>query len=709
MPEGAGAAPTLLVDAEWFAWARSLRRKDAVFAALAAELRRRCDVLLDRKGPQHLDPDDLASRWWMSRVGTKQLVVALWDLALAARLFEEERYAAPAVRALRNLARHNMAERGGGTCYGIPFKTWYGALDLGHASEATGVSLDLLLPFMQGADVEMVGGYLLRFLAKGEEHVRSGLRGRRGPGPWEITSSPKSLHNIPMIGKLGMGVLAAALERLGAVDAQKYMQISRQAALQYLEGGGHEEGVLVEGPLYGFACLRHAAVLGTILARRGDPAVWESPARDRVVETYAMEMIPCDGTINPQNDCYPVRITSWLLAVARHRKNGLARWLWERIVQPQVEKRWDAPVPWDDIRAPWWNGLVPHALASYDPTVRPRAPDEGGVPRKRYFAVRGLLDERTGWKRDDWFLSVTCCPDWRWRNRHGRRHTQADRGHYSLHALGEKLAIDSGYGNELLCGSTDVIRFGYTGEAHNVPEVDGTLQKEVLTAKGFTDVLLEGWATAARMDFARCYPSCTEAVRVIALVPGPDGRPLYLAVYDRLIPRIERTYTFSSLLHTDEANRTRIVDRETADILGGRRGNRCRVVATAHRPGRFTVESFLGHDRLRFQNQGKSYHGLTLLVPYGKREKPPVFRRSDPDNAAGFAATLSFRGVTDAMLVCAQGTLKEWRLETDAAFTLVRRGPRPRLIMVEGSFLKTGGVLLSRKRRRSSRMVVRQL
>ena len=76
---------SLLVGREWFDDARALRETDAVFDAMVAELQRRCNELMDPGAPRYLDPGGRESPWWKSRMGGKQLVVAAWDLAMAAR------------------------------------------------------------------------------------------------------------------------------------------------------------------------------------------------------------------------------------------------------------------------------------------------------------------------------------------------------------------------------------------------------------------------------------------------------------------------------------------------------------------------------------------------------------------------------------------------------------------------------------------------
>jgi len=675
-----GEGGFLLVDANWFPSARALAKGDPVFGAMARELRRRCDELLDAESPKRLEPERLDSPWWKTRMGAKQLVVAVWDLATATHFYEDERYSDLALRVLRTLAAHNMAENCDGTCYGRPYRSWLAtSLDAGHAAESLGVALDLLRPFMDADEARGIGAYLSRFIeALKRHHEASG------------DDDCADLDNKPMIGRFGLGVLASALERVGTGPDEEALRISRHACLRYLEAG-HDQGLLAEGPMYGFACLKHIAVTGTTLIRRGDEAVWRSAAWDEIVTAYASQVIPCDGTINMMNDCYPVRLTSWLLAVARYRRNGLARWLWEQIVQPLGAGRWDAPVSWNHIHAPWWNGLLPHAMIAYDPDVAPCAPERSGVRKTRCFDIRGVVDQRGGWEEDDWFLTVTCCPDIRWRSRRGIPHNNADRGHFSFSALGEKFFIDNGYGNVTLSGSTEVIRFGGTGQAHSVPELDGGMQLKRVLTSGLSDVRLDTWASMVKMDFHEAYASCSLARRTVLVVPRPGRATPYLVIHDRVDTPHKAYHTFGLLFQVDPDAEVRAIDRETVDIVGGRHGNRCRLVTTSPRPGRFSVDEFLGHPRLRFQCQGYAFNALTVVVPWRQGEAPPVFRRSDPDHDAGFVARFRFDGIEDALCLCSGARLAMEGIETDACFALLRDGAPEQIAVVEGTWVRRDG------------------
>ncbi len=688
------ALSSMLVDAGWFAAVRDRERTDAVFGAMARELRRRCDDLLDRGSPRYCDMDDLDSFWWRTRIGSKQLVVATWDLAMAGVAFDNTAYREAAVRMLLNLAEHAMAEQCRGTCYSYEYRSWMQfALDIGHAAESLGASYDLVRPYLSEDPSRRVGTYLRKLL-----DAEGGFIESEG-GPRQL-----NFQNMPVIGRLGSGVLAVALERAGLIDAGPHVETARHAALQYLDHGGHEDGILPEGPMYGCAVLKHIAVLGSILKGRGDDAIWASGAWDRIVDGLAAQIIPGEGLPNPLNDCYSPRVTSWLLDAARQRRSGLARWLWETMVRPLGEARWDAPVPWNDIRAPWWNGLLPHAMASYDPAVAPRSPEACGVPLRRHVVSRGIIDDRTGWGDQDWYLSVTCLPDQRWRNRRGSLHRQADRGHFALYAFGEQFAIDSGYGNEPLAGTTEVLRSGHTGEAHNVPEIGGEMQQGCLYARGVSDVVADAWARLVRVEFGECYSNCVRAARTFVVVPDENGDPLYVAIHDSVVPR----YPVASLglyLHTHEQNEVRLVDRETADLVGGVHGNRCRVVTTAMAPGRFAVDRFCGHARLHYQVQG-GLNAITLMVPYRRDEPAPVVEKiagvGGDGGGKGYAVRLQARGVTDVLMVCAEGSIAAYGCESDAEFAIVRMDGGTKAAVVDGTAVRVAGQAVFSAEQRST-------
>ena len=673
------AEPHLLVDEGWFGSARELCRTDPVFAAMGEELQRRCDELLDPSAARHLDPDDLDSRWWQSRNGNKQLICAVADLAFAARCFDDQRYADLARHVFDNLVEHNMTEncgrKGGMTPTGGP-QGWFSRLDSAHAAELLGLALDWLRPAVGDDHGRTIARYLARFthwLVENNTPLRD--------------QDPPDLINAAAIGKVGEGEGALALSRWGLMDPESHIEHARRAASQYLDEGGHDEGILNEGPMYGFGVLKHIAVLAGMLADRGDHSLWESDAWDEVVRAYCSQMLP-DGRLNMLNDAYDQQTHSWLLAAARYRRNGLARWLWGQIVRPCSDRRWDPVMPWD-YRPGWWNGFVPHAMLSYDPDVAPVSPDQAGLSPRRFFEFRGILDVRDGWGEDDSFVSVTCRPDIRWRSRVHHQHAQADRGHFSLSALGEDFLVDVGYGHEVFEDTPAVQSPGGTGEGHSVPQIDGRAQVIPTLATGFTDVVTGAWASLGRMEYGSTYPAADMAYRTVAAVPDQTGRLMYLVVHDFVsVPC--RIATMELLFQAGWDTHVESVERQQVDIVGPRHGNRCRLIATANMPGLFKWEGvrlypYLFHPRLRYRWRDSSINALTIVVPYRRDEAPPVFERTDVNDSRGFAARLSFRGLTDTMVLNVVNRFAGMGCETDAQFALIRDGADPRLIVVDGS------------------------
>jgi hypothetical protein len=227
------------------------------------------------------------------------------------------------------------------------------------------------------------------------------------------------------------------------------------------------------------------------------------------------------------------------------------------------------------------------------------------------------------------------------------------------------------------------------------------MQQRRETAEGFRAVHLDAWAPTVTLSFGACYDACLRAYRTLIPVPDPHGQPLYLIIRDTVVPTVRGSTTFGLLFHTDPLNRVELLSREAVNIVGGRAGNHCRVITTANRPGRYMVDQFLGHPRLRYQNQGSSLEALSLFIPYCAGEKLPLFERSAADNDAGFVARLRHRGVEDLLALCVEGAVGDWGIETDASLALVREGDRTPIIALDATFIKKEGAYLFQAATRS--------
>ena len=101
-------------------------------------------------------------------------------------------------------------------------------------------------------------------------------------------------------------------------------------------------------------------------------------------------------------------------------------------------------------------GTDSYALLVLDDLSKPVPPLKAGVPTNFMDRGRGLVSFRSGWKPDDTMVLF----DGSHRNTSAPGHEHASCGHFSVSALGEYFAIDTG-------------RYGIEQDQHNIVLVDG--------------------------------------------------------------------------------------------------------------------------------------------------------------------------------------------------------------------------------------------
>lgn len=655
--------------------AASRQGDDPLATAMREALRARCEAHLTPRAEEFIDYEERRAEWWTTRAGGKRIPRALEHLAFAHHLFGEARYGEAARAILMTLVEHRIVENADGTNYGRPYRTWRdNVLDAGSASVALAIAYDLLRPVLSDEDRDRAGRYLVPFV----DYILENEPDR------EIARPD---HNIPLIGVVGMGLLALALHDAGVLDREQRDRAVARAKVRgraFLERGHDGAGAFFEGPAYGCASLDYMAPLVWTLARQGDRDLMDHPGWDRMVEGLLYEMIPGAGRINPLNDCNGVDSLDWLVLLAAERGEGHPQWLWQRLVGV------DGPPRWEPEESPWWVARLTRYLLFYDPAVRPTPPD-AETPRVKHFRGRGLVDIRTGWGREDSFLSFICDPTI------PGGHRQADRNHFSFHALGESFAVDSGYSLERLPDTTEVLRLGATGGAHSVPLVHGGMQRSGVVGRGIQQVRLDGWAYYMEGEAGEGYSEADRFTRRLAYLPDPSGRgPGCVIIGDLLTLREPRTTQFTWLLHTDAGNRVELT-RDAATLIGGRAGHCCLVQIVTPWPGRWLAETFFDHPRLRYDWFRASLQALVVLAPYRKDEAPPEV--TSFVSAEGIGLKMARKGCVDVVLSAAGGTASFEGVTTDAEFAVVRRaegGPRwtaagGRRLAVEGAEVVASG------------------
>ena len=657
-------------DTEGFfhpALAARRHQADPLTNSMQRHLVRLCESCLTHGDPEYIDYRERKAEWWTRRAGGRRLPLAIEHLA-AGGILLDERYTRAAIEIFRTIAEHRIVENTGGTNYGRPYRTWRdNPLDTGVSAAGMAIGLDLLRPRLSADEAARFGAYLVPFVDYILENP---------PDPEE----KKPDWNIAAIGLVGAALLAMVLRAGGTLDEDRYrraLEMGKKRALLFLEKGHDGQGAFFEGPAYGSATVHYLSPLAFALARNGDRELVEHPGLSHLVTGLLYEIIPATGTLNPLNDCGDAVNVSWMPLVAAEQKSEIAQWVWQRV--QGVSGHGALP---DDVD---WGGTVTRCLLFYDPSQTATSPASAALPPVAHFANRGLVDIRSGWDEEDFFLSLLCdvFP--------AGGHRQADRGQFALHALGESFAIDSGYALERLDDTTEVLRLGALGEAHNLPLINGEMQRRgQVTHDGLTRVDIDGPIPYVETEIGESYSSATRFTRRLVSLPDAGGAPAAVIVADRLTFEMSESRPMLSwLLHTHADNEVQLT-RDRFTIVGGRRGNRCAVQIVTPWPGRWREETFFDHPRLRYDWFWNQLLCLVALIPYRSGEKPPEISIQGTAEGCGLSIVLGDTRYI-ALSAAPNQVLRFDGVETDAEFALVgkRENRSEQYLLAAGSRLTT--------------------
>ena len=638
---------------------------DPIIRALSERLRDQCEKLVTPGTGDYIDYEERKAEWWTTRPGGRRLPAAIETLA-AGGILLGSRYAEAAREILRTIVEHRIVENTGGTNYGRPYHTWRdNPLDAGAISTGLALGLDLLRPSLSDCEVALFGAYLLPFI----DYLLD-----NPPDPEER----KPDWNIACIGLTGLGLLALVLRSAGVLDADRFtraLELSKRRALLFLGKGHDGQGAFYEGPGYGNATLARIVRLACALARCGDRELVAHDGWVRIAEGLAHEIIPGTGRPNILNDCNDQFAISWMPLIASEQQNGFVQWVWQKI-DGILDRSPQAPL------GDAWETDVLHYLMFYDPSVVPIPPDDAGLPRVKHFRNRGLVDIRSGWEQDGFFLSFLCdvFP--------AGGHRQADRNQFALHALGESFAIDSGYSLEYLPDTTEVLRLGAIGEAHNLPLIHGEMQRRgPVSTDGIRRAELEGPIPYVESEAGGSYNSAERFTRRVVCLPAPDGSPACLVVADLLTFEMTERPMLSWLLHTHPDNKIDL-GRDRIVLAGGRRGNSCHVHIVTPWPGRWRQETFADHPRLRYDWFWNPLLCLVVFAPHRRGEPPPKI--STQGAREGCACTVRLGNLAYTVLSAAPDRTVSFNgCETDAEFALVshRDGGTEHYLLSAGTLL----------------------
>ncbi|MBI2190476.1 MAG: heparinase II/III family protein [Planctomycetes bacterium] len=375
------------------------------------------------------------------------------------------------------------------------------------------------------------------------------------------------------------------------------------------------------------------------------------------------------------------------------------------------------------LEVPLRNGFQAPAsalsLLAVDRFKKAKTPGRAGIPTSFCDPERGIVSFRSGWKEDDTFVVFDGCH----RSPAAQGHAHDSCSHFSLSALGEYFAIDTG-------------RYCIEQNQHNVVLVDGRSGRSTdgewrMSPYGgiLTDFRPDAFCDTAAADSSHQH-DCYWARRTLGLVKG-RGAPAYVWTLED-INKANDWAEFWWQLHTSPEN-VITVRRRTATIRGWRKGNRldvhfvlpvassypkpytlslARDVATPssfkyipkpqERARKFDRPSYMLHGpvfvRPRLIAKVAGYNGrfASILLPRPKGAKPaPVERLASLDNS--LAVRIVFDKVEDTLIWAYEHRLLEaGDVKGRGSWCVVRRSRASGRVLAaamgDGTSLEIGGV-----------------
>ncbi len=283
------------------------------------------------------------------------------------------------------------------------------------------------------------------------------------------------------------------------------------------------------------------------------------------------------------------------------------RW---RLVYPELTLAEDFRVPVD-----LYSLLTLDALAT-----PPAHPSAGGMPTQFMDPGRGIVSFRSGWTSDATFVvfdGARRCPA-------AQGHAHDSGGHFSLSALGEYFAIDTG-------------RYSIEQEHHNVVIVEGKSGHvgDGSWVASYYQAALSGYWPGDFVDAAEVVSSqmsdCYWAKRVLGLVKGGEVPAYVFTVEDVNKANDYREFWWLLNAHPD----SRIdLHEDWATVVGATRGNLLDVRFALPGPGEYPRPHTLSlHQHTQYAGSPKEYGGdqHRQAEEYRRRignlEYGPVFER----------------------------------------------------------------------------------
>jgi hypothetical protein len=323
------------------------------------------------------------------------------------------------------------------------------------------------------------------------------------------------------------------------------------------------------------------------------------------------------------------------------------------------------------------------SLITLPEALEPVHPSRRTVPTQFRDRGRGIVSFRSGWRDDDTFVVF----DGSQRSPAAQGHFHASCGHFSLSALGEYFAIDTG-------------RYNIEQNCHNVVLVDGKSGRSTNGEWDYTKYhgLLMDYLPGDFVDFAAVDSShqhdCYWARRCLGLVKGRGATSAYVWTVEDINKANDlREYWWQ--LHTSPENTIK-TNTNSASVKGWRKGNWLDVhwvlpepheypephrlqevtqdeatpssykyipdphkrAQEAPRPAAMVHYSVFVRPRLIAKVSGLNGRFMSLMLPRLKGEKPARIKRLDsvPNS---LAVRISFPDVEDTLIFAYEHNLLE--------------------------------------------------
>ena len=337
-------------------------------------------------------------------------------------------------------------------------------------------------------------------------------------------------HNFMGVAGGAAGCLSLLLRDAFPNESPQWEEQLTALVRRWLGEGFDADGAYYEGVLYSAYGLGNGILFAAALERHRGVSLFDHPHLRQYPSFIAEQLLPGETVFEARNDSgYAAPGDPALLKLSGVWRDGLAKWLWDEVGSGH-----------SPLRIVWHND------------IKPVSPSEAKVPLAKRFEGRGLVVSRTGWSDSDLMFSMEAGPYQR------VTHNQADKGSFTLYGLGQRWAIDSGYGNNRQPGGRD------QSVAHNLVLIDGNGQALSGAGAG-TNGVIRAFLPGDRYDYALA--DATEAyqrnnhnqvgvpvdhaLRHGLFFRPSHGAPAYAVVLDD-IRLDEAAHDYTWLLHTSD-------------------------------------------------------------------------------------------------------------------------------------------------------------